>query len=121
MKYAWIQEHRDEFSVSRMCRLLDVSRTGYCQSRKRQPSKRAVANAALDAKIAAIHEVSKRSYGRPRIVRSLNQSGMTVSHERVRHVTWSMNDERCTCSMLKLKNFKHLPCTPFTVHGPRYI
>ena len=85
MKYAWIQEHRDEFSVSRMCRLLDVSRTGYCQSRKRQPSKRAVANAALDAKIAAIHEVSKRSYGRPRIVRSLYESGMTVSHERVRH------------------------------------
>ena len=28
MKYAWIEEHRDLFSVTRMCRQLGVSRTG---------------------------------------------------------------------------------------------
>ena len=85
MKYAWIEEHRDQFSVTRMCRQLDVSRTGYCQWRTREPSERARANAALDAQVAAIHEGSKRSYGRPRIVRGLRDCGIHASHERVRN------------------------------------
>ena len=85
MKYAWIEEHRDEFSVTRMCRQLEVSRTGYCQSRRRPPSERSMANAALDAQVAAIHAGSKRSYGRPRIVRRLRAQGVPAGHERVRH------------------------------------
>jgi putative transposase len=85
VKYAWIEEHRDQFSVTRMCRQLEVSRTGYCQSRRRGPSDRSMANAALDAHVAAIHAGSKRSYGRPRIVRGLRELGVPASHERVRH------------------------------------
>jgi putative transposase len=85
VKYAWIEDHRDQFSVTRMCRQLDVSRTGYCQWRKREPCERAMANAVLDAQVAAIHEGSKRSYGRPRIVRGLHDCGIHVSQERVRN------------------------------------
>lgn len=84
MKYAWIDEHRDQFSVTRMCRLLAVSRSGYCQWRTRPPSDRSKANAALDAQVAAIHAASKRSYGRDRIVRGLRKQGLQVGHERVR-------------------------------------
>jgi putative transposase len=84
MRYAWIDTHRDQFSVSRMCRLLAVSRTGYGQWRRRPPSRRATANAALDARVAAIHRGSDRSYGRPRIVRQLREQGVRVGHERVR-------------------------------------
>ena len=85
MKYAWIEEHRDRFHVTRMCRQLEVSRTGYCQWRTRAPSDRAIANAALDAQVAALHAGSKRSYGRPRIVRGLREQGVQVGHERVRN------------------------------------
>ena len=85
MKYVWIEANRDQYSVARMCRQLGVSRTGYCQWRRREPSERSMANAALDAQVAAIHENSKRSYGRPRIVRSLRDCGVPVSHERVRN------------------------------------
>ena len=85
MKYAWIEEHRDRFSVTRMCRQFGVSRTGYCQWRTRAPSNRSMANAALDAQVAAIHAGSKRSYGRPRIVRGLREQGVQVGHERVRN------------------------------------
>ncbi len=81
MKYAWIDAHRDRFSVARMCRQLGVSRTGYCQWRTRPPSPRAQGNAALDAQVAALHAQYKRRYGRPRIVRAL---GQPVGHERVR-------------------------------------
>jgi putative transposase len=85
VKYAWIEEHRDQFRVTRMCRQLAVSRTGYSQWRKRKPSERSMANAALDAQVAAIHESSKSSYGRPRIVRGLRACGIYASHERVRN------------------------------------
>jgi len=84
MKYAWIQKHRDQFHVTRRCRQLGVSRTGFCQWSTRAPSDRSMATAALDAQVAAIHAQSKRSYGRPRIVRGLRKEGLRVGHERVR-------------------------------------
>lgn len=84
MKYAWIEQHRDEYTVSRMCRVLEVSRTGYCQWRVRAPSARQLANEALDAQVAAIHSRSRRTYGRPRITHELRQQGVRVGGERVR-------------------------------------
>jgi putative transposase len=84
VRYAWIERHRDEYQVARMCRQLEVSRTGYLQWRERAPSARAVANTALDARVAAIHRQARQSYGRPRIVRALQAQGISVSHERVR-------------------------------------
>ena len=84
MRYAWIEHHRDDYAVSRMCRLLLVSRSGYLQWRRRPPSARLQANARLDAQVAAMHAASKSSYGRPRIVRGLRELGLQVGHERVR-------------------------------------
>jgi putative transposase len=85
VRYAWIEQHCDQFHVTRMCRQLGVSRSGYCQWRTRAPSDRSMANAALDARVTAIHAGSQRSYGRPRIVRRLREQGVQVSHERVRN------------------------------------
>jgi putative transposase len=84
MRYAWIEEHRDAFGIARMCGLLEVSRSGYCQWRGREPSDRARSNALLDAAVSQLHAVSRRSYGRPRIVQGLRKQGLQVGHERVR-------------------------------------
>ncbi len=84
MKYAWIDQHRDRYSVSRLCRVLGVSRSGYCQWRGRGPSQRAQANTALDAEVAAIHRANRGSYGRPRIVRQLRAQGQTANAGRGR-------------------------------------
>ena len=84
MKYAWIEANRDLYSVSRMSSLLGVSRTGYCQWRIRKPCARAQANLALDARVAAIHRASGRSYGRERIHRQIHDEGMPVGRERIR-------------------------------------
>lgn len=85
MRYAWIEEHRDLFSVSRMCRQLDVSRTGYCQWRTRPPSERSMANQRLDVQVAAIHRASRRSYGRERIHRQMHEQGIPIGRERIRN------------------------------------
>lgn len=84
MRYAWIEQHRDHYTAARMCRQLDVSRTGYLQWRLRRPSDRDIANTALDAQVAAIHAEARQSYGRPRIMRALQAQGVAVGHERVR-------------------------------------
>jgi transposase InsO family protein len=84
VKYAWIEGNSDVFHVSRMCRQLGVSRTGYCQWRDRGPSERSLANAALDAQVAALHIGHQRRYGRPRILQGLRNQGIEVGHERVR-------------------------------------
>lgn len=81
---AGFEKHRDRFSMTRMCRVLAVSRSGYCQWRTRAPSDRARSNAALDTEVAALHAVSRFTYGRPRIVRDRHQQGVRVGHERVR-------------------------------------
>lgn len=70
--------------MSRLCRVLAVSRTGYCQWRIRSPSARTQAQAELDARVAAIHAGSRGTYGRPRIVRQLREQGHQVGPERVR-------------------------------------
>jgi len=84
VKYAWIEAHRDQFEMTRSCRVLGVSRTGYTQWRSRPPSARSRANAQLDAQVASMHAQSGRSYGRPRLVKALGAQGMPVGPERVR-------------------------------------
>ena len=84
MKYTWVENNGDEYTLSRLCRVLSVSRTGYCQWRLRSPSPQALANQALDDKVAAIHQDSRHSYGRRRIVQQLRQQGECVSADRVR-------------------------------------
>ena len=87
MKYAWIDVQRDHYSVSRLCRVLGVSRTGYCQWRSRAPSARAQANAVLDAHVRQIHAGSRASYGRPRIVQALRRQGLRSVYQRPYRVT----------------------------------
>ena len=82
MKYAWIENHRDEYTVSLLCRVLSVSRSGYCQWRVRTPSSRELANQLLDARVAVIHRDRRRSYGRLRITQQLRHQGECVSAER---------------------------------------
>ena len=58
MKYAWIEIRRDEYTVGRLCRMLSVSHTGYCQWRVRTSSARTLANEALDAQVAALQRLA---------------------------------------------------------------
>lgn len=86
MRYAWIETQRNVYSVSRLCRVLAVSRSGYCQWRGRRPSARSLANAALDAQVKAAYKASQHTYyGRPRIIQALRREyNLHIGHERVR-------------------------------------
>jgi putative transposase len=70
-------------AVRTMCRLLGVSPSGYYVWRRRPPSARAVADAALGARIREIHERSRGTYGAPRVQAELAAEGQAVSRKRV--------------------------------------
>ena len=69
--------------MSLLCRVLDVSTSGYYAWRKRQPSQRAQANLALVAQIQQVHQASKRRYGSPRVQRALQALGYRCTQKRV--------------------------------------
>jgi putative transposase len=65
---------------------LGVSTSGYYAWRKREPSDRAKANAALLEEIEAIHEWSDGTYGAVRMTEELKDRGRDVSVNRVARV-----------------------------------
>ena len=67
MRYRLIDEETPHHAVSRLARLLGVSRAGYYAWVGRPPSKRALADAALRRRIEQIHEAADGIYGAPRI------------------------------------------------------
>jgi putative transposase len=65
--YTFIEEQKSNHRISRMCRTLKVSKSGFYGWRDREPSARAQAEAILLEKIAHIHRDSRETYGAPRI------------------------------------------------------
>jgi len=83
LRYAVISRHRDEFPVRLMCRVLEVSPSGYYASRKRPPSWHALIDEVLMARVRIIHAESGETYGAPRVHRELQAEGLPASQKRV--------------------------------------
>jgi transposase InsO family protein len=66
-----------------MCRVLEVSTSGYYAWRRRKISVRTREDEALRGRIIAIHEQSRRTYGSPRIHAELKDEGTAVGRKRV--------------------------------------
>jgi putative transposase len=66
-----------------MCRVLEVSTSGYYAWCKCSPSARAQADAELTSRMSAIHERSRGTYGAPRIHAELEAEGIQVGRKRV--------------------------------------
>jgi len=71
------------FPVRTLCRLLEVSASGYYQWRHPRPGPRAHANQALLQHIRRAWEHSRQTYGSPRITRSLQRQHLQCSENRV--------------------------------------
>jgi len=71
------------FSIRAMCRVLEVSASGYYAWRKRKRSARAREDEKLQQRIEAIHRHSRQTYGVPRIHAELQQEGTKVGRKRI--------------------------------------
>lgn len=78
-----IQRHEGEHAVAHMCRLLEVSRSGYYDWRTREPSARVRADSLLVDEIRRLYKENKGRAGSPRITEQLRTEGQSVGMNRV--------------------------------------
>ena len=81
-----IEAEKAIYTVSRMCGLLEVSRSGFYKWRKSRdggPSPSQQRRAELDAQVAEFHQASDGVYGAPRILADLRAAGQRVSRKTV--------------------------------------
>lgn len=83
MKYQFIKRHRLEFSVKRMCRVLELSISGFYAWLKRGESRRKREDALLLQAVRRIYQASRGTYGSPRIHRALKEAGWRIGEKRV--------------------------------------
>ena len=66
VKYAWMQQ-QTEFGIRAMCRVLQVSRSGYYESLRRPPSAHSIEDDKLRPQIKAAFKKGRKNYGTRRI------------------------------------------------------
>ncbi len=83
MRYRFIRSHRRVHNVTTMCRVLDVSTSGFYDWLNRRDSRRAQENRRLVQRIRNYHHASRQTYGSPRIFKDLRESGERCGVHRV--------------------------------------
>jgi putative transposase len=78
-----VKAYRAVYPIATMCRVLEVSTSGYYAWLQRQPSARSVADAALGERIVQLHRASRDTYGAVRIHADLRDEGVCVGRKRV--------------------------------------
>ena len=78
-----MKAHQASHAIATLCRVLDVSPSGYYAWQRREPSARAQQDAALQHVVHAIHRDSRGTYGAPRIHAELAARRVRVGRKRV--------------------------------------
>lgn len=83
MRYECISRRRNQYPVKLMCKLLEVSRSGFYAWQGRPESQRAQDDRHLLQQIKRIHAASGGVYGAPRITAELREEGYECGRRRV--------------------------------------
>jgi putative transposase len=81
--FEFVEREKANFPIATACQVLGVSPSGYYAWRRRPPSARELADAALSERIAQVHRDSRETYGSPRIHAELREQGVRCSAKRV--------------------------------------
>ena len=82
--FEFIAAKKAEHAIKTMCRVLEVSRSGFHAWQTRAPSPRALEDARLSARIAELFKLRRRVYGSPRIWSDLVlDDGERIGRKRV--------------------------------------
>lgn len=78
-----MEKHATEFTVQMMCRVMQVSASGYYGWCQRGESKREQARAELDAEVKRLFEAERGRAGAPRLTHRLRAQGCRAGHNQV--------------------------------------
>jgi transposase InsO family protein len=83
VKFAWIQTEKASYSLTRLCRWLGVTPSGFYAWRQRPESTHAREDRRLKVLVHASFAASKQRYGSPRIHEDLREQEEHVSRKRL--------------------------------------
>lgn len=83
MRYKFIEKHRTEHSICLMCRVLEVSSSGFYAWRRRPESQRRREDRKLKVSIRSAFFASRESYGTVRIQGDLSDQGIRCGRQRI--------------------------------------
>jgi putative transposase len=83
VKYAFIRQHTEQFSVAALCRVLNISRSGYYEWRARLPCARVLRDRELLTHIHRVHVYAQQAYGALKTWKALNAQGVACGKHRV--------------------------------------
>ena len=79
MKYALIREHKEQYAISMMCRVMSVSRSGYYRWLDRPKCDRSLRREHMEKQVGDTYATFKARYGAPRIADELKALGIPCS------------------------------------------
>jgi putative transposase len=83
VRFEFIEAEKANFPVTVLCRVLEVSCSGFYRWLRAQPSERQTNNDRLKLEIKSIHTESRGTYGSPRIHAELRARGFEIGLNRV--------------------------------------
>lgn len=83
MRYQFIAERRHEYPIALLCRVLDVSVSGYHAWCQRLPSKHRRKDAEIAEHVKIVFQANRGVYGSPRIHAELRDQGIKCARKRV--------------------------------------
>lgn len=83
MRYPFIVAEKANYPVAALCRVLQVSRSGFYAWCQRRPCQRELEDRRLKVQISAIHRASHKTYGSPRVHAELQARKVAVSRKRI--------------------------------------
>ena len=83
MRFELINAEKANFPVTVLCRVLEVSCSGFYRWLNAQPSERQTKDERLKIEIKAIHSESRGTYGSPRVHAELQARGFEIGLNRV--------------------------------------
>jgi transposase InsO family protein len=86
VKFAFVAAQRVAFPLAVICRVLEVSTSGYYAWTERGASCRSRRDLDLAAKVRAAHTASKGRYGSPRVHAELRAAGEKVGRKRIARI-----------------------------------
>jgi len=83
MRFQFIENHRSDFSVVKMCKVLGVSTSGYFKWRNQEPSQQEIRKKEIQERITYLYYDSNKIYGSPKITSLLKKEGYNITERTV--------------------------------------
>ena len=109
MKHAFVAQQRTWYPVSVLCRVIEVSVSGFYTYLHHRQRPRSDTQAQVRADLHQAHRDSRQTYGRPRLVRALRARGHRIGPKRVSRLM----AEEC---LYGVRKGRFAPCTTDSRH-----